>query len=100
AATSSRCCNTRMPRANGARACRGSQGVDPNVLQNQGATIANQMFNAAQANMKMIARIFAETGIRDLFALLHAVVRKHGSHPPTGRARDHGGAVSARARGA
>ena len=67
---------------------RQGQGVDPNVLQNQVATIANQMFNAAQAKMKMIARIFAETGIRDLFALLHAVVRKHGSQPQTARLRN------------
>ena len=43
------------------------QGIDPNALQNQVATIANQMFNAAQAKVKLIARIFAETGIRDLF---------------------------------
>jgi hypothetical protein len=68
---------------------RQGQGVDPNVLQNQVATIANQMFNAAQAKMKMIARIFAETGIRDLFSLLHAVVRKHGSQPQTARLRNH-----------
>src|SRR6478735_7781207 len=67
---------------------RQGQGVDPNVLQNQVATIANQMFNAAQAKMKMIARIFAETGIRDLFALLHAVVRRHGSQPQTARLRN------------
>jgi hypothetical protein len=67
---------------------RQGQGVDPNVLQNHVATIANQMFNAAQAKMKMIARIFAETGIRDLFALLHAVVRKHGSQPQTARLRN------------
>jgi hypothetical protein len=67
---------------------RQGQGVDPNVLQNQVATIANQMFNAAQAKMKMIARIFAETGIRDLFSLLHAVVRKHGSQPQTARLRN------------
>ena len=67
---------------------RQGQGVDPNALQNQVATIANQMFNAAQAKMKMIARIFAETGIRDLFALLHAVVRKHGSQPQTARLRN------------
>ena len=67
---------------------RQGQGVDPNVLQNQVATVANQMFNAAQAKMKMIARIFAETGIRDLFALLHAVVRKHGSQPQTARLRN------------
>ena len=67
---------------------RQGQGVDPNALQNQVATIANQMFNAAQAKMKMIARIFAETGIRDLFSLLHAVVRKHGSQPQTARLRN------------
>ena len=67
---------------------RQGQGVDPNALQNQVATIANQMFNAAQAKMKMIARIFAETGIRDLFLLLHALIRKHGSQPQTVRLRN------------
>ncbi len=67
---------------------RQGQGVDPNALQNQVATIANQMFNAAQAKVKLIARIFAETGIRDLFTLLHAVIRKHGSEPQTVRLRN------------
>jgi hypothetical protein len=67
---------------------RQGQGVDPNALQNQVATIANQMFNAAQAKVKMIARIFAETGIRDLFSLLHALVRRHGSQAQTMRLRN------------
>ena len=67
---------------------RQGQGVDPNALQNQVATIANQMFNAAQAKVKMIARIFAETGIRDLFSLLHALVRRHGSRAQTMRLRN------------
>ena len=67
---------------------RQGQGVDPNALQNQVATIANQMFDAAQAKVKLIARIFAETGIRDLFSLLHAVVRKHGSQAQTVRLRN------------
>ncbi|MGA7485763.1 MAG: hypothetical protein WBW74_02305 [Xanthobacteraceae bacterium] len=67
---------------------RQGQGVDPNALQNQVATIANQMFNAAQAKVKLIARIFAETGIRDLFTLLHATIRKHGSQPATVRLRN------------
>ena len=66
---------------------RQGQGVDPNALQNQVATIANQMFDAAQAKVKLIARIFAETGIRDLFSLLHAV-RKHGSQAQTVRLRN------------
>ena len=60
---------------------RQGQGVDPNALQNQVATIANQMFSATQAKIKLIARIFAETGIRDLFWLLHATIRKHGRTP-------------------
>src|SRR5207237_2408402 len=67
---------------------RQGQGVDPNALQNQVATIANQMFNASQAKVKLIARIFAETGIRDLFSLLHATIRKHGSQAQTVRLRN------------
>src|SRR5262245_12753059 len=67
---------------------RQGQGVDPNALQNQVATIANQMFNASQAKVKLIARIFAETGIRDLFSLLHMTIRKNGSQAQTVRLRN------------
>ena len=67
---------------------RQGQGIDPNALQNQVATIANQMFNAAQAKVKLIARIFAETGIRDLFSLLHMTIRKNGSQAQTVRLRN------------
>jgi hypothetical protein len=67
---------------------RAGQGFDANALQNQSATAANQLFNAAQARMKLIARIFAETGIRDLFALLHATIRKHGTQAATVRLRN------------
>jgi hypothetical protein len=57
---------------------RQAQGLDANALQNTSATAAMQVYNAAQARMKLIARIFAETGIRDLFALLHATIRRNG----------------------
>src|SRR5262245_36458260 len=67
---------------------RQGQGIDPNALQNQVATIANQMFNASQVKVKLIARIFAETGIRDLFSLLHATIRKHGAQAQTVRLRN------------
>lgn len=67
---------------------RQGQGLDPNALQNQVATIANQMHDAAQAKVKLIARIFAETGIRDLFALLHAEIREHGEKAATVRLRN------------
>ena len=46
------------------------------------------MFNAAQAKVKLIARIFAETGIRDLFSLLHMTIRKNGSQAQTVRLRN------------
>jgi hypothetical protein len=57
---------------------RQGQGIDADALQNQSATAVNTVFTAAQARIKLIARIFAETGIRDLFGLLHQIIRKHG----------------------
>ena len=67
---------------------RQGQGLDADALQNQTATAANQLYSAAQARIKLIARIFAETGIKDLFSLLHATIRKHGSQAQTVRLRN------------
>lgn len=67
---------------------RQGQGLDADALQNQTATATNQLFNAAQARTKLIARIFAETGIRDMFSLLHATIRKHGQKAETIRYRN------------
>ncbi len=67
---------------------RQGQGIDASALQNQSATAVNQAFTAAQARMRLIARIFAETGIRDLFALVHATIRKHGEEAATFRLRN------------
>ncbi len=66
---------------------RQSQGVDANALQNQSATAVNQAFSASQARMKLIARIIAE-GVRDMFSLLHQVIRKHGQQAETVRLRN------------
>lgn len=67
---------------------RQGQGLDADALQNQSATAANQLHNAAQAKMKLIARIFAETGIKDMFRLLHATIRMHGQKQDTFRLRN------------
>jgi hypothetical protein len=67
---------------------RQGQGIDADALQNQTATAVNQVFNAAQARVRLIARIFAETGIRDLFTLVHATIRKHGQQAATVRLRN------------
>jgi len=64
------------------------QGIDADALQNQSATAVNQMFSMAQAKMKLIARIFAETGIRDLFLLMHGLIRRHGQEARTVRLRN------------
>lgn len=67
---------------------RQSQGVNPNALQNQVATIANQMQSASDAKVKLIARIFAETGVKDLFTLLHAEIRENGDQEEIVRLRN------------
>lgn len=67
---------------------RQGQGVDGNALQNQVATIANQMLDASQSKIKLIARIFAQTGMRDLFWLVHHTLRKYGNQPQTIRLRN------------
>jgi hypothetical protein len=69
-------------------ATRAGQGIDADALQNQTATAVNQVYSAAQSRVRLIARIFAETGIRDLFSLLHATIKKHGDKPQTVRLRN------------
>ncbi|RTE91900.1 hypothetical protein D6B98_15915 [Bradyrhizobium sp. LVM 105] len=64
-----------------------SQGIDANALQNQSATAVAQVFSASQMRTKLIARILAE-GVRDMFALLHATIRKHGQQAETVRLRN------------
>ncbi len=55
-------------------------GPDANALNpyNATATGANILASAAQQRIRLIARTFAETGIKDLFLGIHALVLKHG----------------------
>src|SRR5262245_38079056 len=66
---------------------RQSQGIDANALQNQSATAVAQVFSASQMRIKLIARIMAE-GVRDIFALLHGTIRRHGQQLQTVRLRN------------
>jgi hypothetical protein len=45
---------------------RTSQGLDANTLNNSTATGQNQILTQSQMRMELIARIFAETGVKDL----------------------------------
>jgi hypothetical protein len=57
---------------------RNAQGLNPDTLHDT-AKGALAMISQAQKRVRMIARVFAETGIKDLFLLVHAVTRKHPS---------------------
>lgn len=67
---------------------RQGQGIDAKALQNQSATAVSQTYSMAQARIKLYARVFAETGIKDLFILLHGLIRKHGQEAQTVRLRN------------
>jgi hypothetical protein len=66
---------------------RQAQGIDADALQNQSATAVAQVFSASQMRIKLLARIMAE-GVRDIFALLHGTIRKHGQQQQTVRLRN------------
>ena len=55
---------------------RYNQGLDADSL-NKTATGINQIMNAAQARVELIARVFAETGVKDLFYSILECVQKH-----------------------
>ncbi len=56
------------------------------------------MFSASQMRIKLIARIMAE-GVRDIFSLLHATIRKHGQQLQTRAAGLNSRSMSIRAAG-
>ncbi len=64
-----------------------AMGLNAGALQDQTAQAASQMLALSQAKIKLIAKIFAETGIKDLFLLLHHTIRKHGAKKETVKLR-------------
>ncbi|HEX2113492.1 MAG TPA: hypothetical protein VHM01_03725, partial [Alphaproteobacteria bacterium] len=74
-------------------------GPDPNTLNpySTTATGANLLANAAQQRIRLIARTFAETGIKDLFVGIHALILKHGKAARIVRLRDQWVTVDPRA---
>jgi hypothetical protein len=66
---------------------RQGQGLDPNALQNIGERAVLDAQSAARAKTKLIARIFAETGIKEMFWLLHQTIRQNASEAETVKLR-------------
>jgi hypothetical protein len=53
------------------------QGLDPNILQNTTATAVATMSSAANGKLELIARIFAETGVKSLFQSVFRLICKY-----------------------
>jgi hypothetical protein len=60
---------------------RASMGLDPEVLQNQSATAANIANSAAQGKVEMIARIWAQTGLRKLYRGIFHILKRYQDFP-------------------
>lgn len=66
---------------------RYNQGLDPDALNDTAAGIG-MLQNASMKKQALIARIFAETGVRDLFALILRLVVANQDRPRTIRLRN------------
>lgn len=72
-------------------------GASPRVLQGQSfdgnainktATGINTIMSAAMARIELIARVFAETGVKELFQIVHTLLLKHGHKRQTMQLRN------------
>jgi hypothetical protein len=64
-----------------------NQGLDANSL-NKTATGVQQIMSAAQQRVELVARTFAETGVKELFKLVHRLVRTTLTKPDIVRMRN------------
>ena len=66
-----------------------TQGLDPNALgPNTAATAVNQVMTASQQRIELIARVFGETGLTDLFKLMYKEVLQNQTAKQIFRLRD------------
>jgi len=66
---------------------RNAQGLNPDTLHDT-AKGAQQLMTQAMKRIRMIARIFAETGLKDLFLGLHELTRTHSTQAQKVRLRN------------
>jgi hypothetical protein len=66
---------------------KASQGLDPDVLQSTTKAAVTATMSAAQERIEMIARIFAETGVKRLFKILLRLVCRYQQNPRIVRLR-------------
>lgn len=54
-----------------------TQGLDPNAISNSTNMVGLTLLSTAQLKIKMIARIFAETGVKSMFRKIHENLMKY-----------------------
>lgn len=67
---------------------KAAQGLDPDALQSTTAAAVQATVNAAAAHIELIARVFAETGVSDLFKLILRMITQYQDQPKTIRIRN------------
>lgn len=67
---------------------KASQGLDANVLQSTTASAVAATVSAAQQHIELIARVFAETGMKDLFKIVLHLITTHQDAPRMVRLRN------------
>jgi hypothetical protein len=67
---------------------RASDGLDPGALQSSTNLAVAQTINASQQRTEMIARFFAETGMKDLFMGVYQLIIKYQDKPRMVRLRN------------
>jgi hypothetical protein len=60
---------------------KASLGLDPDALQSSSAAAVNATISAAQAKIEMIARVFAETGVKRMMLSILQIVQHHQQQP-------------------
>lgn len=66
---------------------KASAGLDPDVLQSTTKTAVTATITAAQQRIELIARIFAETGVKRLMRGVQKMIHEHQDRPMTMRLR-------------
>lgn len=66
---------------------RNAQGLNPDTLHDT-AKGAMALMNAAQKRIRLIAKIFAETGLKDMFLGVHATIRENATASQIARLRN------------
>ncbi|MAO19841.1 MAG: hypothetical protein CMJ25_03730 [Phycisphaerae bacterium] len=67
---------------------KASMGLDASALQSSTAGAVNATVAAAQQHMELIARVFAETGMKNLFKLILHLITTHQDQPRMVRLRN------------